>query len=881
MTNQSMMVPPNNAPWPGPQTSSSQSHSSHSSHQATSSTSHPGYSHSHPPPPPHSSSYPPPHYYHHPGHPPPPHYPYHPYAGAPYPPYPAYHHPPGHYPQPNEAHDTPSNSVLKSSSSSSNTTAATTPKDSSTKSSSSVAPGKSTKATLLPSKTINGKSESSESKAGSSTSKALASAPKTFRFEGSISSETYKTTKSFDLAGVNILNRKPLDTRTALDKLQRRRETHNRVERKRRDCINQLIDDLTKLLPPKHLEEVTSKCHRVNVLRGAVAHIKFLSEINSSLKTSLTAAKEQGFTDIDLSAIQTSSKTTKDAEDMAMDVDASDSVKQDDDIDDDNEGDNAEDRADSNSSRSSSPTGSSGSQSVSPALTPTKAMARPPVIVTNAPSPSSEQGQSQAKVTLVPPPISIINAPTDSQTPEPRRNRSNSSSSFSTSPMFPPSDFMTVGGSSSSVFPPSPVSPSPSSRKNPFSQKGNEAEGNKDQQQLSPFTQYRSTSASPSLPPISSFGNIPPSSERTAPSSSERRPSEHQESPSLRPNSKDSSDTAESKYASSRPGGALPPLKIPAQQHLHPSYNQAGHDSSRNSQRNSLTPSPRHHRSGDDQPPVSPFMLSPLPRSHSMGPVSPSPGGSPYPHWGHEGSDAPPPPPPHPSHYMPNSLSPHAYPHGYPYPYPYHPSYGYPHPHGPPPHHAHLQHGPPPAQQKSSSSSQPPARSPQPEPIFIQEEPWIVQRKRTTSGTTNKNQPSSSSAKPSSKKTQEKEEEDLPMSPSSSITSGASHATSPNNRKRPSHVEDVKSIPGSPKRVKQLDAGQGSDKQKDSNIVLVVVEADSEETTAEGGKSSTEKGVNNDAKTKDVETSNGHTKRAGDDTDAAQTLTSLAQNATA
>ncbi|KAI8601152.1 hypothetical protein EDD21DRAFT_297552, partial [Dissophora ornata] len=82
-----------------------------------------------------------------------------------------------------------------------------------------------------------------------------------------------KTTKSFDLAGVNILNRKPLDTKTALDKLQRRRETHNRVERKRRDCINQLIDDLTKLLPPKHLEEATSKCHRVNVLRGAVNHI--------------------------------------------------------------------------------------------------------------------------------------------------------------------------------------------------------------------------------------------------------------------------------------------------------------------------------------------------------------------------------------------------------------------------------------------------------------------------------------------------------------------------------------------------------------------------------------------------------------------------------
>ncbi|KAG0221966.1 hypothetical protein BGW42_007047, partial [Actinomortierella wolfii] len=83
-------------------------------------------------------------------------------------------------------------------------------------------------------------SGSSNSTAGATKTKSKTeSTPKTFRFEGSISSESFKTTKSFDLAGVNILNRKPLDTKTALDKLQRRRETHNRVERKRRDCINQ------------------------------------------------------------------------------------------------------------------------------------------------------------------------------------------------------------------------------------------------------------------------------------------------------------------------------------------------------------------------------------------------------------------------------------------------------------------------------------------------------------------------------------------------------------------------------------------------------------------------------------------------------------------
>ncbi|KAK3817290.1 MAG: hypothetical protein J3Q66DRAFT_183216 [Benniella sp.] len=54
------------------------------------------------------------------------------------------------------------------------------------------------------------------------------------------SPEQFKTCKAYDVGGVNILNKKPVDSRTALDKLKRRRETHNRVERRRRDCINQV-----------------------------------------------------------------------------------------------------------------------------------------------------------------------------------------------------------------------------------------------------------------------------------------------------------------------------------------------------------------------------------------------------------------------------------------------------------------------------------------------------------------------------------------------------------------------------------------------------------------------------------------------------------------
>ncbi|KAG0296363.1 hypothetical protein BGZ96_009600 [Linnemannia gamsii] len=61
--------------------------------------------------------------------------------------------------------------------------------------------------------------------------------------------EEFKTCKGYDVGGVNILNKKPLDSKTALDKITRRRETHNRVERRRRDCINQACKPLIDSQP--------------------------------------------------------------------------------------------------------------------------------------------------------------------------------------------------------------------------------------------------------------------------------------------------------------------------------------------------------------------------------------------------------------------------------------------------------------------------------------------------------------------------------------------------------------------------------------------------------------------------------------------------------
>ncbi|KAF9130577.1 hypothetical protein BGW39_002933 [Mortierella sp. 14UC] len=91
--------------------------------------------------------------------------------------------------------------------------------------------------------------------------------------------DQFKTCKAYDVGGVNILNKKPVDSKTALDKIKRRRETHNRVERRRRDCINQEDDS------------DMSKSHRVNVLRTAIAHIQNLTRQNENLQQQVDALK--------------------------------------------------------------------------------------------------------------------------------------------------------------------------------------------------------------------------------------------------------------------------------------------------------------------------------------------------------------------------------------------------------------------------------------------------------------------------------------------------------------------------------------------------------------------------------------------------------------
>ncbi|KAG0004174.1 hypothetical protein BGZ80_001496 [Entomortierella chlamydospora] len=705
---------------------------SHQSQHWSTQGQHPEHPDSHHVHPTHSTYYrhpPPPHH-------PPPSHPQHSYYQYPYyPPYPSY--PPHPHPYPPHGYP-PQPAAGDNSVPSSKTPSATSSKPTTSN------PADVSKATAKNTKTT---------KDSDTTKSSNVPKPKTFRFEGSISSESFKSTKTFDLAGVNILNRKPLDTKTALDKLQRRRETHNRVERKRRDCINQLIDDLTKLLPPQHLEEATSKCHRVNVLRGAVSHIRFLSESNDALMNSIRAIKGD---DASLPAPTQEINVRPDAgekknsdRDISMDLD--DEIIKEEDMDDD-------DQFGDSISRSGSPASVSTKRSTSP-----KKMLPPPVIVTDAPNPSTGHDGTDK---------STDQANAFSLESRPRSN------SFASSVGDQPSPRTYT---SSPTFPPSPTSPLPFGRHLfPSGEDNPEGSSRQDRdQRLSPFMSP-SPVPSPSLPPISSLANMHLHS-----------PSGHLSASASEGHSHPNLGSSPNSNRSHRAGTSLPPLMIPEPHHLHPSYQQGGPSSSSSSKRSSVTLSPNTA----DQSLMSPFMLSPmLPRSPSIGPATASsPGNSPYPHWGQDGV-----------------TSPHAFPFGNQHPYPY--GYQYP----PQDNHQQGPTSPPP-----KSNDRP--KSLQPEPIFIQEEPWNVQRKRSASSASNKG--SSKASSQEKKKAEYSTEMSDPTSPTPSVTSTTSYPASPNPKKRTQleSYNEGENEEDMAKRHRQTEDGhEDAPSQRNSGVVVVV-----------------------------------------------------------
>ncbi|KAJ2448839.1 hypothetical protein GGF42_004970 [Coemansia sp. RSA 2424] len=85
----------------------------------------------------------------------------------------------------------------------------------------------------------------------------------------------------YKVSGVNILNRNSVDSKTALERLQRRRENHNFVERRRRDNINHTITTLSSLIP--YCGEVGAKLNKGSILHMAVEYIQDMQELNSAL----------------------------------------------------------------------------------------------------------------------------------------------------------------------------------------------------------------------------------------------------------------------------------------------------------------------------------------------------------------------------------------------------------------------------------------------------------------------------------------------------------------------------------------------------------------------------------------------------------------------
>ncbi|KAG2176005.1 hypothetical protein INT44_000484 [Umbelopsis vinacea] len=99
-----------------------------------------------------------------------------------------------------------------------------------------------------------------------------------------------KRQNAYKVNGINILNRNNLDSKTAIERIRRRRENHNYVERRRRDVINNTIMDIAAVVP----NAMTSgqKPNKGNILRLALDYIKQLQTENRQLRQ-LTSSDER------------------------------------------------------------------------------------------------------------------------------------------------------------------------------------------------------------------------------------------------------------------------------------------------------------------------------------------------------------------------------------------------------------------------------------------------------------------------------------------------------------------------------------------------------------------------------------------------------------
>ncbi|KAK4519356.1 peroxisome biogenesis factor 10 [Mucor velutinosus] len=95
---------------------------------------------------------------------------------------------------------------------------------------------------------------------------------------------------SVKVSGVNILNRKNLDSKTIIDRIQKRRESHNNLERRRRSSINHTISELSRVIPSQRSSGQPQKLNKHSILKLALDHILYLQTENALIKQQLRDA---------------------------------------------------------------------------------------------------------------------------------------------------------------------------------------------------------------------------------------------------------------------------------------------------------------------------------------------------------------------------------------------------------------------------------------------------------------------------------------------------------------------------------------------------------------------------------------------------------------
>ncbi|KAL1925671.1 uncharacterized protein VTP21DRAFT_554 [Calcarisporiella thermophila] len=89
---------------------------------------------------------------------------------------------------------------------------------------------------------------------------------------------------TYKVNGMNILNRHEVDSKTTMERLLRRRENHNHIERRRRDNINSLIMEIGELISTSVHSESKPKQSKGATLRMAVEYIRELQRENLALR---------------------------------------------------------------------------------------------------------------------------------------------------------------------------------------------------------------------------------------------------------------------------------------------------------------------------------------------------------------------------------------------------------------------------------------------------------------------------------------------------------------------------------------------------------------------------------------------------------------------